>query len=447
MNYRQVHFVGIKGTGMSALAQILVANGVHVTGSDVSERFPTDAALAQAGIKPLVGFAPENVGSPDLVVVSAAYGADNPELAEAQRRRIPVVSYPEFLAELVRGKRGIAVAGTHGKTTTTALIGRVLQEAGLDPQAVIGSGQALAGRGEFLVVESCEYRRHFLNYDAEIAVVTSVEMDHPDYFRDLNDVQRAFEEFAARLNPDGLLVVCGDDPRARALSTAARKVTYGFGGANDFRAGDLETVNGTTAFTVWQHGRELGRFALHIPGRHNVLNSLAAICIATYLGIEPESIARALRGFYGVSRRFEYKGTYRGALIYDDYAHHPTEVETTIRGAREWFPDRRLRVAFQPHTYSRTRSLLREFADSLSQADFVILASIFASAREQSGAGVSSEDICRLMPGYPETVKYLPTYEMIEEYLAGELGERDLLLTMGAGNLYKVAEALANRGR
>jgi UDP-N-acetylmuramate--alanine ligase len=439
-----VHFVGIKGTGMSAVAQILKANGVAVTGSDVDRSFPTDAGLEAAGIVPYRGFDPAHVGDADLVVVSAAYGPDHPEVLEARRRGIPVKQYPEFLGEMMRSKRGIAVAGTHGKTTTTAIIAHVLQRAGLDPQAVIGMGQAYAGRGDLLVAEACEYRRHFLEFRAEIAVVTSIELDHPDYFKSLEDYEAAFREFAAGLPPDGLLVCWGDDPRVASLPTRGRRVTYGYGPDNDYRLELLRPGQGNR-YRVWRRGESLGEFRLGVPGSHNALNSVAAMAVALELGVGVETVREALAGFRGVRRRFEYVGECNGAQVYDDYAHHPTAIETTIQAVRDALPGKRLWVAFQPHTYSRTKALLDEFAAALAKADRVILAEIFASAREQAGAGVRSRDIADRISGGPEKTAFFKTFREIVEHARPRLGPGDVFVTMGAGDIYHVAYALVGK--
>jgi UDP-N-acetylmuramate--alanine ligase len=438
--------VGIKGTGMSAVAQILKANGVSVTGSDVEETFPTDTALDAAGIRAQKGFSPANVGTPDVVVASPAYGPDHPEVAEARRRGIPVLSYPEFLGRMMAEKRGVAVAGTHGKTTTTAMIAHVLHRAGLDPQAVIGIGDAYTGRGNLLVAESCEYRRHFLSYPAEVTVVTNIELDHPDYFKDVDDYEAAFREFAAKLPPGGVLICCGDDRRAAGLPTKARRVTYGYGPDNDYRLELLPPGQGNR-YRVFKGDKDLGEFRLGIPGSHNALNSLAAVAVASEFGVPIETIREALAGFRGVKRRFEYIGEYDGALVYDDYAHHPTAIEATIRACRDAVPDRRVWVVFQPHTYSRTRVLLPEFADKLAGADRVVLAEIYASARENAArdngkAPVSSRDIAALIPGGPEKTSCFASLGEIVEFLRGHLGPDDILVTMGAGDVYRVGQAL-----
>lgn len=446
LRYRSVHFVGIKGTGMSALAQILKANGVTVTGSDVEETFPTDHGLRMAGITPYRGFDAAHVGDPEVVVASPAYGPDNPEVAEAVRRGLPVFSYPEFLGRLMSEKRGVAVAGTHGKTTTTAMVAHVLSRAGLDPQAVIGVGDAYTGRGDLLIAESCEYRRHFLNYPAEMAVVTNIELDHPDYFRTVEDYEAAFREFTSRLPERGLLLVCGDDPRAAGLPTRARRVTYGFGPANDYRLELLPPGEGNR-YRVYRRGESLGEFRLGIPGSHNALNSVAAIALADELGVPLETVREALASFRGVRRRFEYLGEYRGAAVYDDYAHHPTAIAATVRACRDAMPGRRLWVVFQPHTYSRTRALLDEFAAALAAADRVVLAEIYASARENptrdnGGRPVSSRDIAERIPGGPEKVAYFYGLADITAYLREQLRPGDVLVTMGAGDIYRVGQAL-----
>lgn len=444
MQYRSVHFVGIKGTGMSAVARIVKADGVKVTGSDVDEVFPTDAGLIASGIVPCRGFSASNVDHPDVVVASAAYPADHPELIEARRQGVPVLSYPEFLGEMMAAKTGVAVAGTHGKTTTTAMLAHLLTRAGRDPQAVIGIGDAYTGHGDLLIAESCEYRRHFLNYPAKIAIVTNVELDHPDYYRDIDDYEAAFREFTAKLPADGLLICCGDDARAVALPTAARRITYGCAANCDYRLEMLPPGQGNR-FRVYSQGSLLGDFTLGVPGHHNALNATATIALAHQLGVAVADMQTALADFHGVRRRFEYIGEFNGASIYDDYAHHPTAIAATVQACREAMPGRRIWVVFQPHTYSRTRALLPEFAAALASADRVVLAEIYASARERAGAGISSVDIAAQIPDSVGRVLFLPTFAEIIAYLREQLQPGDVLMTMGAGDVYRVGYALAGR--
>ncbi|MEW6308636.1 MAG: UDP-N-acetylmuramate--L-alanine ligase [Bacillota bacterium] len=445
MPFNSVHFIGIKGTGMSAVAQVLASQGVRVTGSDVTEEFPTDRGLATAGIAVQPGFSPAHVDEPDCAVVSAAFGSENPEVAECIRRRIPLLTYPEFLGMLMEDRRVIAVAGTHGKTTTTAMVGAVLRQAGVDPTVVIGSGDAWAGRSDLLVAECCEYRRHFLHYRPEIALITSIELDHPDYYASVDDVFAAFQEFVDLIPGHGLLIVHGDDPHAAKLVSKAKRVTYGFGGGNDYHCRSQRIHDGRSDFTVTAGGRRVGEFTLPVSGRHNVLNATAAIAAACELGLDPRHAAQALAEFCNVSRRFEYVGEYRGALVYDDYAHHPTAIAVTLQGAREFFPDRRLWVVFQPHTYTRTQRLLTEFATALGQADHIILAEVFSSAREQDGtAKVSSLDLARRVPGWPERVEFIAEQADIVRRLRQDLPSDALLLTMGAGDIYRVAGQLVH---
>lgn len=429
---------------MSAVARICKANGIAVTGSDVDEVFPTDEGLRASGIIPQRGFSRDNIGAPDVVVASAAYGPDHPELVEARRRGIEVLSYPQFLGQLMAEKRGIAVAGTHGKTTTTAMLAHMLQFAGRDPQAVIGVGDAYTGRGELLVAESCEYRRHFLHYPAQIAIITNIEFDHPDYYRDIEDYEAAFREFAAKLPADGLMICCGDDQRASRLATPARRITYGFGADNEYRLEILPPGQGNR-YRAYHQNKPLGDFLLGIPGSHNALNSLAVIALGCELGVPVDVMRDALAGFHGVRRRFEYIGEFGGAAIYDDYAHHPTAIAATISACRVAMPGRRLWVVFQPHTYSRTEALLDEFAAALGKADCVVLAEIYASAREGSKSGVSSADVAARIAGGSEMAIYLPTFAEITEYLRQKLRPGDVLVTMGAGNVYRVGYALAGR--
>lgn len=447
-----IHFVGIKGTGMSALAQItpLIIDAC-ITGSDVPQRFFTDTVLEKAGIK-VLNFDPENVVNADLVVTSAAYDSSHPEIARANALNIPILTYPQFLGQLIAKKKGVCVAGTHGKTTTTAMAGKILLDAGLDPSIVVGSdvpcigGNAHAGQGELFLAESCEYRRHFLNYSPDHLVITNMELDHPDYFKDLEDVVSAFCELASKLPAIGNLIIWYEDPNRSRIKTKATITTFGFSPEADIRAVNIAFDDAGSTFDVLMGDTNLGKLHLTVSGKHNILDALAAIALTIKLNVPVKVILGALSNFNGTKRRFERLGTKHGAVIVDDYAHHPTEIQTTLNGARLSYPNRRIRAVFQPHTFSRTEKLLYEFSQAFQDADEVVLAEIFSSAREKiTGAhSVSSAKLAALMQEKGITTRYFSTLEEISSYLDETLKEDDLVITLGAGDVYKVGQNLVS---
>lgn len=447
-----IHFVGIKGTGMSALAQItpLIVDAV-ITGSDVEHRFFTDDILERAGIK-VLPFDPQNVVNADLVVISAAYDDSNPEVAYAKELGIPTLTYPQFLGKLMAKKRGVSIAGTHGKTTTTAMVGKILLDCGYDPSVVVGSdvpcigGNAHAGHGDYFIAESCEYRRHFLNYSPEHLIITNIEFDHPDYFKDLTDVVKAFNELAAKLPASGNLVIWHDEPNKSEIKTKAKVTTYGFSPDAEVRADNIVFDASGSTFDVFIKNNKIGRLHLCVSGNHNILNALAATALTFKLGVPVEKALKALDGFNGTKRRFERIGIKKGAVIVDDYAHHPTEIQTTLDGARRSYPGRRIRAIFQPHTYSRTEKLFYEFSRAFKDADEVVLAEIFSSAREKKAANqaISSAELAEQIQKWNKNTKYFPTLDEITNYLNQTLAEDDLVITLGAGDVYKVGQILVS---
>ncbi len=447
-----IHFVGIKGTGMSALAQITsLIEDALITGSDVAQRFFTDTILEKAGIT-VLDFNPENVTKANLVVASAAYDDSHPEIQKAKELNIPVLSYPQFLGKLMSKKKGICVAGTHGKTTTTAMIGKILLDTGYDPSIVVGSdvpcigGNAHTGQGHFFVAESCEYRRHFLNYSPEHLIITNMELDHPDYFRDLDDVISAFAELADKLPSHGNLIIWNEDPSKHQIHTQAHVTTFGLSPDADVTATNIEFDDTGSSFDVILEGNLIGRLHLAVSGKHNILDALAAIALTSRLEVPLDGILNALKGFNGTKRRFERLGTRNGAVIVDDYAHHPTEIQTTLDGARLSYPGRRIRAVFQPHTFSRTEKLFLEFSQAFQEADEVVLAEIFSSAREKkSGVNtISSAKLADLIQEKGITTHYFATLEEISAYLDNTLKEDDLVITLGAGDVYKVGQILVS---
>jgi UDP-N-acetylmuramate--alanine ligase len=451
---RHAHFVGIGGAGMSGMAEVLLQYEVTVSGCDQSAGEAT-ARLRSLGVAVASGHAVDHLDGVDLVVVSSAIAGENPEVVEARRRGITVVRRAEMLAELMRLKYGIAVAGTHGKTTTTSLAGALMTEAGLDPTVIVGGRLRVSGTGarlgnsDYMVVEADEFDRSFLSLFPILAVITSIDRDHLDTYHDLDAIRDAFVAFASRVPFFGQVIVCGDDPNVVGLlpRLAERRVTtYGLSEECLLRAEALEMTPDGTAFTVRHrvHG-ELGRLVLPLAGLHNVRNALAAVGVALALGIPMPVVARALAAFGGVHRRFERLGQFRGAEVVDDYAHHPTEVAATLAAARQVFPRRVLHAVFQPHLYSRTRELAEEFGRALSAADHVVVTDVYPS-RERPIAGVTGELVARaaLAVGHPR-VDYCAEWRSVPALL-DSIDDGDVVLTLGAGDIYRLAEQLVKEG-
>ncbi|MCL5257200.1 MAG: UDP-N-acetylmuramate--L-alanine ligase [Chloroflexi bacterium] len=434
---------------MSALAHILLERGCLVSGSDQSSSKVVEK-LAEAGATVFAGHSPDNVDDPSLVVVTSAARDDNVEIVEARRRGLHVVKRAELLGALMSEKCGIAVAGTHGKTTTTAMISHVLQEGGLDPSFAVGgvlsSGMPHGhdGAGEYFVAEADEFDGSFLRLRPTMAVVTNIEADHLDFYGDIEQIQRAFQQFVSSIPANGLVVLNRDDERCAALGRQLRPrngptpIEYSMSGGADWTSRNVRASStGGSTFEVEHEGLGIATVELRVPGWHNVSNALACIAICTGVGVEANEIAAALGTFSAVRRRFEIKGVRDGVLVVDDYAHHPSEIMATIQAVRQSYPRRRLWCVFQPHTYSRTKSLLSEFADALAQADVTIVTGVYA-ARESDTLGVSGEDIVKLMPG--RAAMFFPELAMATGYLDRELRPGDVLLTLGAGDVWKVAE-------
>jgi UDP-N-acetylmuramate--alanine ligase len=439
---RRVHFVGIGGAGMSPLAELLAREGRAVSGSDLQES-DTTRHLRAAGVRVFVGHDASNLGRPDAVVHTAAVRSDNPEIVAAMAAGIPLVRRAELLGALMRERRSVAISGAHGKTTTTAMIGAIAAHAGLDPVVIVGGsfrggGTNLRhGRGNVLIAEADEYDRAFHALAPSIAVITNIDLEHLDTYRDLDDVKGAFLRFAASVPPDGAVVAGVENAHVAAIlpDLPRRAVTFAVAGPADFGARDLETAGGGTRFLLLRGGRPSGPVALRVPGAHNVRNALAAIAAAAELGIAVECAAEALGRFEGMARRFEIRGERDGVLVVDDYAHHPTEISATLAAARGLFPGRRLVVVFQPHLFSRTRDLAEEFGASLLQADVALVAPVYA-AREQPIAGVTSAlvaDAAR-RAGH-RAARDFATDADVAAAVGSEVRPGDVLLTLGAGDV------------
>ena len=447
-----LHFIGIGGISMSGLAEILLGRGFTISGSD-SKASPLTKRLEEKGAVIFIGQSAENIREPlDCVVYTAAIHPDNPEFRAALEKGIPMLTRAELLGEIMRNYAlPIAVAGTHGKTTTTSMCSEILLAGGLDPTITVGGilpsigGNIRVGRSEAFVAEACEYTNSFLSFFPKIELILNVDADHLDFFKDLDDVASSFHRFAQLLPEDGTLIISRDTAKYDVVTDGLRceVITYSLSGEADYTASDIEyDGRGCGTFTCMERGEELGRFSLQVPGLHNISNALASIALGRKTGLTADTIACGLQSFTGTERRFEYKGSVNGASVIDDYAHHPTEIRATLAAAAK-YPHRKLIVAFQPHTYSRTKALLSEFADALKGADEVVLADIYA-AREKNTFGISSEDLKKeILAGGTKAV-YFETFDEIGGYLKKTLSENDLLITMGAGNIVEVGENLVH---
>ena len=440
---QHAHFVGIGGIGMSGIAEILLNLGMKVSGSDL-RRGPVTDRLAQLGATIYEGHEAAHVVGATVVVASSAVSSSNPEVREAQARKIPVIQRAEMLAELMRLKYGIAIAGMHGKTTTTSMVASVLGAGGLDPTVVVGGrvdalgSNARLGTTQYLVAEADESDRSFLKLSPILAVVTNLDREHMDCYRDMADVEHAFLAFMDKVPFYGAVTACIDNPQLAAILPSVRRrvFTYGVSTEAAYRLEFLDTVPGSySRFLVSTSKGPLGPFELHVPGRHNVLNATAAVAIAHQLEVSPEKIAEGLNHFRGVDRRFQQRGQARGVTVVDDYGHHPTEIRATLAAAREC-DYRRILVVFQPHRYSRTHDLIEEFGGAFQDAETVIVLPIYA-ASEDPIPGVTAESLASRIKG--PRVQYVPDFAAAVAAVAAEAREGDLILTLGAGSVSQLA--------
>ncbi|MQA91942.1 MAG: UDP-N-acetylmuramate--L-alanine ligase [Gemmatimonas sp.] len=445
---KPVHFMGIGGAGMAPLAELILRSGGQLTGCD-SLMGPAARALEAIGVRVGEGHDPSHVAGCGALIVTAAVPADHPEIQAARSAGIPVLKRAEALGAIVNRGYVVAVAGTHGKTTTTALTTAVLEAAGLDPTAFVGgrvpgwNGNLRRGSDAIFVVEADEYDRSFLRLQPSIAVVTTVEADHLDIFGSLAGVEEAFLTFLDSVPTDGLIVACADESGVGRLIPRLKHprrsvLTYGLSAGSMLRADDVESKGRETSFTVLEHGRPLGRAQLRIPGTHNVRNALAAIGVARHLNASWSAIAEGLAGCVGVDRRFEEVGHVDDVLVIDDYAHHPTEISATLQAARSSYPERRIVVVFQPHLYSRTRDFAEEFGHSLAAADLLFVTDIYP-AREAPIDGVTGQLIVDPARGNGADALYLPDRASVPNEVAAALRPNDLCLTLGAGDLNEAA--------
>jgi UDP-N-acetylmuramate--alanine ligase len=449
----KIHFVGIGGIGMSGIAEVLLNLGYKVSGSDLRESDTTER-LRGLGGEIAIGHSEENLTNVDVVVTSTAVQTDNPEVIEAKRRMVPVIPRAEMLAELMRMKYGIAIAGTHGKTTTTSMVATVLTHAGIDPTIVIGGklntlgSNAKLGKGEYLVAEADESDGSFLKLSPSIAVVTNIDADHLDYYQGgIEQIKDTFVEFINKIPFYGLAILCLEDRNIAEIIPRIKKrfMTYGLSSQADLRATHVKLEGFQTTFTAHYKGYRLGDITFKMPGAHNVLNALACTAVALELDVPFDKIQEGFNQFGGVGRRFTVKGEKNGIMVVDDYGHHPVEIRATLAAARNGWPERRLVVAFQPHRYSRTKELFNEFVTCFYDADVLILTDIYA-ASEQPIPGVSAELLADEVRRHGQRdVTYIADRTDLPDYLAGVTKEGDIVITLGAGNIWQAGEELVNK--
>ncbi|KJR42438.1 UDP-N-acetylmuramate--L-alanine ligase [Candidatus Magnetoovum chiemensis] len=445
--YRIVHFVGIGGIGMSGIAEVLHSLGYTITGSDVKISSTIEHLLA-LGIKVHIGHKAQNIDDAHVVVISSAIRDNNPEVIEAKQRAIPVIPRAEMLAELGRLKYSILIAGSHGKTTTTSLISTILINAKYDPTVVIGgklasiNTNAACGKGQYFVAEADESDGSFLKLNPTIAVCTNIDREHMDFFHSMEELKKYFTCFLNKVPFYGHSVVCNEDPNIVSIlpHINRRYMTYGFNDNSDFYVKDVKSDFFKTEFTVYRKNESLGRFLIPISGAHNILNSTASIAVAASIEIDMDVIKESLSTFKGIKRRLEFKGNAGGIKVYDDYGHHPTEIQTTLKGVKETISDRLL-IVFQPHRYSRTKDLMQEFGRSFYNADKVYLLDVY-SAGEEPLNGANSETLCKLLQDNGVNTQYLKTKEEAINRINTELKEGDFLITLGAGDVWTVGEKI-----
>lgn len=465
---KKIYFIGIKGVGLTMLAQFFAQQGHSLSGSDIPDTFLTDRVLRQAGIKVLAPFKPENIPAKlDLIIYSSAFTPENNvELAylknnPARFKNIPQLSYAEALGQVFNQYQGVAVCGSHGKTTTAAWLGYVLFKAGKKPNVLVGSrvpqfnGSSLLGQSKLFVAETDEYQNKLQYFKPSGVVLNNIDYDHPDFFKNATAYAKVFADFIKKIPPRGFLVVNNRDVASQKIKKFCRGQVisydlYRFGVKADCLAANLKSKNGWQIFRVWHEGKDQGEFKIQLWGEHNILNALAVIVVARKLGVSWPEIKKNLSEFKGTERRAQILGKYRGALIIDDYAHHPTEIKATLKGLKEHYYERRLVAVFHPHTFTRTKALFKDFVGSFSSADELIVLDIYGSAREKQG-GVSSRQLVQAIKkfnrraGRKQKVKYLATLDQAAAYLREKLKPADLLLLLGAGDVFRIGGQLLKK--
>jgi UDP-N-acetylmuramate--alanine ligase len=464
--FKHIHMVGIKGAGMTALAEILTSTGSLVTGSDTAEHFYTDDILQRLGLTYQEKFTEENITSDiDLVIYSTAYKKENhPELLFAQKKEIPLLSYPEAIGKFTESILTLAVCGTHGKTTTSSLLAETLRSLGEEPSALIGSkisqweGSALCGKGRFFVLEADEYQNKLAYYLPFGVILTSVDYDHPDFFPTEESYQKVFREFVSRIPRHGVLVYNGDDAEVAEVAKSAKctTVSYGFLPENNVQITNyvprpqehFGAPGILQSFSLQKNSEVLGGFELRLAGKHNAMNAAGVLALLQHFGLLLHQAEKGLADFLGTTRRFEYLGERFGALVYDDYAHHPEELRTTLKAFRELYPAKNIRTVFHPHTYTRTKALLHEFAQSFDDVDEVAVLPIYGSAREEHG-GVSSDELAALINQYSSNknkARVESNYEEVRQYFEKTMGKNDIIVSLGAGDAWQITHALVRKG-
>ncbi|MDO4602221.1 MAG: UDP-N-acetylmuramate--L-alanine ligase [Eubacteriales bacterium] len=448
-----IHFIGIGGISMSGLAEILLREGFTVSGSDAKES-PLTKSLEAKGAKIFYGQRASNImDATEAVVYTAAIHPDNPEFARAKEKDLPMLTRAQLLGQIMRNyETPIAISGTHGKTTTTSMVSHILLEGKCDPTISVGGilpaigGNIRVGESETFVTEACEYTNSFLSFFPKISIILNIDADHLDFFKDLEDIRNSFRRFTELLPSDGTLIINADIPDYQEITKdlPCQVVTYGLEQDADYQAKDITFDKyGHASFTVYKNGRKTGSYYLKVPGMHNVSNALASIALGHLLGLSEDVIIKGLGSFTGTDRRFQYKGEVAGVTVIDDYAHHPTEIEATLHAAGN-YPHQKVWCVFQPHTYTRTKALLPEFAKALTLADHVVLADIYA-ARETDTLGISSEDLQKRIQELGTPCEYFPTFDEIENFLLENCSRGDLLITMGAGDVVNIGEHLLGK--
>ena len=448
-----IHFIGIGGISMSGLAEILLDRKFTVSGSDMKASEITEH-LGKIGARIAIGQRAENITDDiDLVVYTAAIHEENEEFAAAKNKNIPMMTRAALLGQIMDNyARSIAVAGTHGKTTTTSMLTHILLQGQLDPTVSVGGmldrigGNIRVGQSNVFLTEACEYTNSFLEFHPLYSIILNVEEDHMDFYKDLEDIKHSFHLFASQTAPDGLIIINGDMEHTDDIlkDLPQKAITFGLNGDNDYTATDISfDKEGNGSYQLVVDGENMGPVSLKVKGRHNIMNSLAAIACARALGLPMKQILTGLLSFGGTHRRFEYKGNIGDVIVIDDYAHHPTEIKATLTAARE-YPHDELWVVFQPHTYTRTKAFLHQFAEVLTLADHVVLADIYA-AREPDTGMVSSRDIVNLLKEAGTDVYYFPTFGEIEDFLLSQVKGHDLLITMGAGDVVNIGEDILRK--
>lgn len=455
-NVKRIHCIGIGGIGLSAIADILISKGYEVSGSDMNKG-ETVEKLIRDGAKIYIGHSAENVEDADLVIYSAAIGEDNPELARAHELGIKTVTRAEMLGLLMeQSKISIAIAGTHGKTTTTSMVSLILKNAGVDPTLLVGGnlheldGNVRVGDGDYFVTEACEYMDSFLSLRPKVEIILNIDSDHLDYFKDIEHISESFQKFAKLVPEDGMIIAYSANPFvSRAVKGLDNVITFGLEKSCDYAAVNVGFDHGgLPLYELYKHGEKLSDITLSIPGEHNILNSLAAVACADMLGIDLEVIKDTLAVFKGTERRFDILGeTSKGAKVIDDYAHHPTEIRATLAAAHN-IPHKKMWVLFQPHTYTRTIALFDEFAAAFGEADCVVMVEIYA-AREKNINKISSSSLVpAIKENFPDKeVYFFPTFDEIADFVNENSQEGDLVITMGAGDVYKIGEMLIAKDR